>query len=92
MVDEPSSYLDLYEVLKGLRQDLEKAKQARLAARIEHAMAHYGAGTPSEFLGETRLALRDLVANRNAVPEGAVATAERLIASIDRAFEEANRG
>ena len=76
----------LYESLQDIEVRLLSVGRPDAARRVHEASEFYGGGSPSEFLGESRLVLTDVVAESEGMPVDLLAAIMDVIAKINIAF------
>lgn len=68
VTDDSHGYARLQQALEVIADQLDGLGQAELGDRIRSAMRFYGTGSPSEYVGEAKLALHDVVAGGSSLP------------------------
>jgi hypothetical protein len=59
---DPHGYRRLHDDLRAIEARLDQLGRSELAGHIRDALRFYGTGSPSEYLGESRLALQRVLA------------------------------
>jgi len=85
-----SSNADLYRYLLVLDEELRLSGLADLADLVRSAQRH-ASGMSTEFLGETRAALRQVLPHRVMLGEQASANLLDVVKQLDSAFEGRSR-
>ncbi len=69
MTQDRHGYRRLHDELRAIEAGLEQLGRSELADYIRNALRFYGTGSPSEYLGESRLALQRVLAADPDLPE-----------------------
>lgn len=88
MTVDPSGYLRLHRSLRFLSEELAHVGQLDAQASIDRADAFFG-GSPTEFLGESLLALQALLNGSLELPPAMRAFVAGLAAEINEGFRRA---
>jgi hypothetical protein len=88
---DPQGYRRLNQTLMEIEQRLLAAGDSSAAAAVHGATLFYGGGSPTEFLGEARLALRAL-ADLQALPDDLQRRVRETILAIDEGFRRVGGG
>jgi len=82
-----SSNTALYEYLKSLSVELNRRGLTQLSEVVDFAIAQASSGFPSEFLGESRIALRRIINEEHGdLTSEERATLADVLAQIDEAL------
>jgi hypothetical protein len=82
--DDPHGYRRLYRALHDIEQRLLASGDVEGAGAVHSASMFYG-GSPTEFLGEARLALQTIAAHEG-LPDGLMSQVNGLIEEINEGF------
>ena len=89
---DPHGYAELEEKLTELETELDSVDRAASAELIRHARRFYGAGSPTEFLGEARNALEGVVGSTEQLPSELESQITSLIVEINEGFRRIGGG
>ena len=89
---DPHGYVRLKRSLDFIEGECVAAGEIALGDSVARAGRFFGAGSPSEFLGEASLALRGLVENPGRLPRSLVAFVESLAGEIREGFDRVGGG
>jgi len=89
MSNDPHGYRQLHEALRSLQQRLEQLGSCRSAERIGKAADFYGVASPSEYLGESRIALEEVLKAEQGLPEYVQCEIRGIRDDIDIGFRNA---
>ena len=85
-MDDAFGYGRLLADLEAIRTMLASAGLARASEEVSRAIAFSGGGSPTEFMGESRIALLRVLDESN-LPRAAREETERVVKQIDLGFE-----
>ncbi len=88
---DPYGYGELLSVLKRIQAELLETSDKETAEIVARA-AKFVVGSPSEFLGESRLALEAVLGRPTKISEMTKALAKRTIEKIDEGFRSVGGG
>lgn len=83
---DPGGYLWLRRALTFIGQELREAEETDRAEHIERAIAFFG-GSPTEFLGESLIALEGLLSGPASLTPSMHAFVSALVAEIREGFD-----
>ena len=82
---DPQGYDRLLATLRSVEEQLQLLGRTESAAAVQYAIDFYG-GSAAEFLGESRIALRAVLAKEKGLPDTLVALMKRTIDDITEGF------
>lgn len=89
---DPYGYERLRDALLSFATELTTTGHDAESEIVDRAVAFYGGGSPSEFLGESRAALRTALASAHELPTGLQQRMTAVIADIDEGFRAIGGG
>jgi hypothetical protein len=89
---DPHGYGRLRDLLADVEEALAATHNNREASLVHRAVLFYGGGSPSEFLGESRVALEATLASARDLPVELVSRIRAIIAEIDEGFRAVGGG
>lgn len=84
-------YRRLLGILGHIKRSLRSLGRPRAAEIVRDAMQFYG-GSPAEFLGESRLALRNILEVEQGLPADMRFQIKEIVEQIDAGFREMGGG
>jgi len=91
MTSDAHGYQELCSVLQRVEAELRQASDEATADTVATAQK-FAIGSPSEFLGEARIALQSVLASPVRVSDGTREAIERVIKEINEAFRRVGGG
>jgi hypothetical protein len=88
---DPHGYRELASILRRVEEELRRTSEEALADAVAEA-AKFENGSPSEFLGEARIALKKVLSVSGKVGAETRALAESTIERIDEGFRRVGGG
>jgi hypothetical protein len=88
MSNDPHGYIQLYDVLLVISSKLRILGRGESADRIFLATQFRG-GSPTEFLGESRLALQATLDSERDLPSDIVAEIQNTLEEVNEGFDRA---
>ncbi|TLS75749.1 hypothetical protein FE236_08350 [Mariprofundus erugo] len=86
--NDPHGYGELYSELKEIKAYCEVHFQCEeCMSLLDDAMSYYGVGSPTEFLGESRIALSGLLKHQHKIDGSYCSRIENVIRNINRGFK-----
>lgn len=82
MTQDPHGYGHLHAELTRIAQELDRLGQPELGDQVRYALRFFGTGSPSEYVGESRLALEGVLADSTALPDELRARIAEQVMSI----------
>jgi len=88
MSHDPHGYGRLKDFLGEIERILAASGNETESQLVHHAGLFFGGGSPSEFLGEARLALLSTLHSAHDVPVELVERIHQMICAIDEGFRD----
>lgn len=85
-MEDKYGYLKLKSTLEIIAEKLIQENQQALANEVARATKFYG-GMPSEFMGESWLALKKILGNKQKLSDDTVILVEDIYKQIEKGFE-----
>ena len=90
--EDPQGYARLSEALVRFGQRLQLLGDTASAHKIREAARLYGGGSPTEFLGESRLALQSVLASAHGLPTDLISAMSAIVDDINDGFKRVGGG
>jgi hypothetical protein len=90
--NDPHGYGRLHRFLLDVEKQLAADGYDAESMRVHQASRFYGGGSPSEFLGESRLALLATLNAAPSLPNEFAQRIENVVAEIDEGFQAVGGG
>jgi len=90
--EDPQGYARLNETLVRFGHRLQLLGDTASAHKIREAAQLYGGGSPTEFLGESRLALQSVLASAQGLPTDLISAMRAVVDEIDDGFQRVGGG
>jgi hypothetical protein len=89
---DPHGWGRLHDFLAEVEEALAATDNDREASLVHRAWRFFGGGSPTEFLGESRLALAATLDSARDLPVELVSRIRAMIADIDEGFRSVGGG
>jgi hypothetical protein len=89
MTLDPHGYGQLFASLTHIEDQLRALGKPKAAERINFATKFYGSGSPTELLGESRLALEAVLNEEANLSGGVIAEIRETLEKINEGFRHA---